>query len=141
MQTNQRHFSSRIEIQFIFGTYIRLILKFRQLPGSLHNRAFHKIGGHDLCIAMLACMQIKHERDQSAFELRSTAFEDGEAAATDLAASFKVDKMQAFTEVPVRLGFKMKCYWLAPAVFLALIVTPLPPVTPPIRHFFQPQYN
>src|SRR5260370_5923955 len=119
MQTNQRHFSSRIEVQFIFGTYIRLILKFRQLPGSLHNRAFHKIGGHDLCIAMLACMQIKHESDQSAFELRSIAFKDDEAAATDLAARFKVDKMQTLTQVPVRLWFKMKCYWLPPAFLFA----------------------
>src|SRR6266849_852733 len=139
MQTNQRHFSSRIEVQFIFGTYIRLILKFRQLPGSLHNRAFHKIGGHDLCIAMLACMQIKHERDQSAFELRSIAFEDGEAAATDLAASFKVDKMQAFTEVPVRLWFKMKCYWLAPAFYLAITISALALVNARMRNVRQSQ--
>src|SRR5258708_12474857 len=37
MQTYQRHFGRRIEVQFIFSTYIHLVLELRQLPGSLHD--------------------------------------------------------------------------------------------------------
>src|SRR5579875_517190 len=114
MQSYQGHLSGGVEKEVILLAMIDLFLELWQLACTLQYRAFNQEGGQYFGIAMFVGMCIEHEGDQRAFQTCTHAFECDKATARDTCATGHIDHAQAFSQYPVRLGFKVEGRWLAP---------------------------
>src|SRR5687768_15643207 len=63
---------------------------------------------------MLACMHVEHEVDQRALQPRSHAHVDRKPSARDLGRALQVEYAERRAQVPMRLRFKIKCWFGAP---------------------------
>src|SRR5579875_133473 len=108
MQSYQGYLGGGIKKEIIFLAVIDLFLELWQLACALQYRAFNQEGGQYFGIAMFVGMRIEHKGDQRAFQTRPHACERDKATACDTCAAGYIDHAQAFSQYPVRLGFKVE---------------------------------
>ena len=103
MQIGHGHFRRRHEKQIVGRRLVGLLLELRDLPRALHRLAFHDERRLHLDVSVLSRVEIEHEADQRAHQLRSRADEYGEPGSGDLRAAREVEHAQALANLPVGL--------------------------------------
>ena len=91
-----------------------------QLAGALEGRGVDDRRRQDFGVTVLAGVEIEHIARQRAFESRTGAPQDGEAAAGDGDGALEVDDPEGRTEIPVSLGLEVEVRWCSPPALLAI---------------------
>src|SRR5216117_3144678 len=104
MQVRDGHLGGRNEEQIVGRRPVGLLLELRDVARPLHRLALYQERWLHLDVAVLAGVQVEHEVDQGAYELRPGAHEDREPQPRDLRAAREVEQPQLFADLPVRLA-------------------------------------
>ena len=94
MKICHRHLRGRREEQLVLLQPVHVVLKFRQLRRADHAIAPHEKWRAHFEVAMLARVQIEHEIDQRALQLRARAGETNEPAPAQFRGALQIEKLQ-----------------------------------------------
>ncbi len=83
-----------------------LFLELGKLAGRGHARLVHHERRQHFQITVLRGVKVEHEVNQGALESCAHAFVKSETSAGDLGGPVKIDNVQVFGQVPVRLGLE-----------------------------------
>ena len=109
VQIGYRNLGRGNQIKIILFHMVHIIGHFRQLPGAVHALLVDHKRRINFRIAVLVNMQIKHIVNQGPFQPGAKPLVDGKSAAADLAAPFKVQNIQLFTQFQMVFGLKIEC--------------------------------
>ena len=88
--------------------------KLGKLAGAKQRFAVDDEGRQDFGIGLLARVQVEHEADQRALQLRAIAPVNGEAGSGDFGGPFQVEDAELRAQLPVRLRLEVERPHLAP---------------------------
>ena len=112
-----RDLGGRNQREFPFVLYVKQVLvELWQLAGPEKRLAVHEKRRQRLGVAVLGCVDVEHEIDQSSFEPRTGTAEDREPRTRDLGCAFKIQNSQSLAEVDVVFRLEIEFPRLAPVV-------------------------
>ena len=102
MQAGQRNLGGGHQVQVLLVVLVQVVGELGQLA-----RAEDRLGldheGQVAFLVALAAVQVQHERDQGALQLRAGAVQHIESRAGDLGAALEVDDAKRRSQIPVWL--------------------------------------
>ncbi len=104
MQVGHRHLGGRDQVVVGALQPEEVRLELRQLAGAEERRRVDDVRRQHLGVAVLAGVEVEHERDERPLERGAGAEQRGEARSCDLGAALEVEDAELGPEVPVRLG-------------------------------------
>ena len=92
------HFRCRGKEKLILFQAVHVSFKLRKLRCADHAIASHQEWWTNLEVAMLARMQVDHEIDQSALQLRANACETNKTASAELCRPLRIEKIESWAK-------------------------------------------
>src|SRR6185436_17780244 len=113
VEVGERHLGGGHEVEVVRFDLEQVSLELGQLPGAHQRLAAHHEGRQHLAVAVLAGVEVEHQRDERPLEPRAGAEVGGEARAGELGAALEVEDAEPRSEVPVRLRREVEARRLA----------------------------
>src|SRR5581483_7300060 len=95
----------------------------------------------DLAVSMLARVQVEHEIDQRAGQLRAGAAENGEARTREPRRALEIEDAERRAEIPMRLRLEIEASRLAVPAHFDVVVSALADRHARVRQIWQVQHR
>src|SRR4029079_852350 len=103
IKVGDRYLGGRDEPEVLDRVAIKVVAELRQVARPDQALAADHVRRVDLDVAVLARVEVEHQRDERPLQPRTPARQHVEARAGDLHAALEVDDVQRGPEIPVRL--------------------------------------
>jgi hypothetical protein len=103
VDVRDRHLCGGIQEQVVLADVVHVRFQLGQLPGAVQRGAPDDVRRRHLGVAVVAHVEVEHERDQRPLQPRAHAGEQQEARARDLRRPLEVQQAERRGQVPVRL--------------------------------------
>ena len=117
MIVGYRNFSGRNEVHIAIFQFEHIFCEFRQLTSTLHAGTVYDKRREHFGVAVFFGVQIQEEADYSAFQASAQATVEYITSARNFYATFKVDDVETFANIPVSFRFKFKFSGFAPSAY------------------------
>ena len=121
IDVGDRHFGGGDQPEIGVLALEQILGELGKLAGAVEAGGVHQEGRQHFGIAVLARVDVEHEVDQRAFQLRAQAPVEGEARAGDLGGALEIEDAEFGAEIPVRLGLEIELRGLAPAAHFDVV--------------------
>ncbi len=121
MEVRHRDFRRRDQIEIVSLQMVGIVAELGKLSGPLHRFRLHDVWRGDLCVSVLADVEVEHEGDERAGERGALTDERLEARPGDLGPSLEVDDSQILADLPVRPRRKREGPCVAPSPHLDVL--------------------